>query len=777
MPDPTTPNTVFRNSNPLDFDFYNEANQQVLYIQDDGSAQRMFLEIHNTSQWEINIPTTSAAATDVTNYHFALRFRHGTLREQSEPKLASLAINSALLSAGEVTCSISKPQIQNDTVSFNIANVGKNDLKLAPGARLKLALDGLAADGRGGARNARVELRYQKLSYANDPSPISGGRVHHLSIVNHQGQKNIPLHVSVIGSNTILNDGATPSEQCLRITNVLSDAAIGLVPSDDSASRFVLSFDVFNASEMNDWALGNPDAVDKINPQVITSKRDANGKPVPDQNWKITRQDQGESPEWIIEPVNKNSLAAGESVLLLLSNIISSLPTGAANVYLHYANIPGYWDGQFVVSLEKTALVQRDKFVGVGSTNDPAAKPDLFADVRFDVHGRANVWSGRNWAVPQNYMAPGSLTIGNLNSSFGGGTNYWTSNTAGLLLETQANTEIAVHNDGRRVASLLYYEGNDLNRLTIGRNMGGNWGPLSVLALYGNVGIGTSSPAPNRLAILQQLGSDDISQYQHNLQLEIRSGLGQYASKSIGIGLLDNGKGVLQVKEANIGYNDLLLNPVTGNVGIGTPTPGAKLHINGGADTALVIGDRGTSGSVGLQFLGSGHGHAGLRFDGNNLVVEDASSSYLPSSWCNPQSRLSFILRNGDFQMRAGYLSVNTGGGAGMSILCQHNPSNFIVKPLATGSNVTVLQNTAGGGLYVDPFLTTPDRIVIGDWVIQSRPENAFGQVTSGLYFSKGGRDILRLGNVQDMMQIHRISSQGRYFYCSDNGTTGWSGS
>jgi hypothetical protein len=279
--------------------------------------------------------------------------------------------------------------------------------------------------------------------------------MHHLS--TSMGPENIPLHVSLIGSNTI-STMETPNEQSLRITNVLSYAAMALVPSGDAASRFVLSFDVFNSSEMNDWALGNPDAVDKINPQVITSKRDANGKPVADQNWKITRQDQGESPEWIIEPVNKNSLAAGESVLLLLSNIISSLPTGATNVYLHYSNIPGYWDGQFIVSLEKTALVQRDKFVGVGSTNDPAAKPDLFADVRFDVHGRANVWSGRNYAVPQNYMAPGSLTIGNLNSSFGGSTNNWTSNTAGLLLETAANTEIAVHNNARRVASLLYGE-------------------------------------------------------------------------------------------------------------------------------------------------------------------------------------------------------------------------------------------------------------------------------------------------------------------------------
>ena len=766
MPDPATPNTVFRNSNPLDFDFYNEANQQVLFIQDDDSAQRMYLEIHNTSQWEINIPTAGAAATDVTNYHFALRFRHGTLREQSEPKLASLAINSALLSAGEVTCSISKPQIQNDTVSFNIANVGKNDLKLAPGARLKLALDGLAADGRGGARNTRVELRYQKISYANDPSPISGGRMHHLSIVNHQGQKNIPLHVSVIGSNTILNDGATPNEQCLRITNVLSDGAIGLVPTGDAASRFVLSFDVFNSSEMNDWALGNPDAVDKINPQVITSKRDANGKPVSDQNWKITRQGQGESPEWIIEPVNKNSLAAGESVLLLLSNIISSMPIGAANVYLHYANIPGYWDGQFVVSLEKTALVQRDKFVGVGSTNDPAAKPDLFADVQFEVKGRANIWSGERYAVAQNYMAPGSLTIGNLKSSFGGSTNNWTTNTAGLLLETQANTEIAVHNNARRVASLLYYEGNDLNRLTIGRNMGGNWGPLSVVALYGNVGIGTNNPGPNRLAILQQLGSDNISQYQHNLQLEIRSGLGQDGTRSMGIGLLDNGKGVLQVKEANVGYNDLLLNPVAGNVGIGPLPPNCKLTIGAWEQAAYLNVKAASGGYELLMGADAGGGIVSvmtnhdlqLRAGGNSTKVTVKASGELCIGPLTPM----------------GQLTVDTGGGGKNSIWCEHHGSNFIVRPLSPGSNVTVLENSAGGGLYLNTFITTPSRIVIGDYVIECRHEGAWGQQTSGLYFSKGGRDLLRLGDIQDMMQIHTISDQGKYFYCNDQGNTGW---
>ena len=51
-----------------------------------------------------------------------------------------------------MTCSISKAQIQNDIVSFNIANVGKSDLKLAPIARLGRWMD---SPRPGGARNTR----------------------------------------------------------------------------------------------------------------------------------------------------------------------------------------------------------------------------------------------------------------------------------------------------------------------------------------------------------------------------------------------------------------------------------------------------------------------------------------------------------------------------------------------------------------------------------------------------------------------------------------------
>ena len=55
------------------------------------------------------------------------------------------------------------------------------------------------------------------------------------------------------------------------------------------------------------------------------------------------------------------------------------------------------------------------------------------------------------------------------------------------------------------------------------------------------------------------------------------------------VGVLDNGTGFIQGKEVNVGYHDLLLNPVSGNVGIGfSNAPWTTLHVNG---TQTLMGD------------------------------------------------------------------------------------------------------------------------------------------------------------------------------------------
>ena len=125
---------------------------------------------------------------------------------------------------------------------------------------------------------------------------------------------------------------------------------------------------------------------------------------------------------------------------------------------------------------------------GIGSKMSLSVEPG-----KVELIGQGAINDGNGFAVKNNYMASGSLTIGSINQSYGGGSN-WTTSTAGLLLETQTNTEIAVHDSGHRLASLMYYEGDSNNRLTVGRDMG--WGMIGSIILNGNVGLGAGASVP-----------------------------------------------------------------------------------------------------------------------------------------------------------------------------------------------------------------------------------------------------------------------------------------
>ena len=87
-------------------------------------------------------------------------------------------------------------------------------------------------------------------------------------------------------------------------------------------------------------------------------------------------------------------------------------------------------------------------------------------------NGAVGVEGASPYAITNNFMGRGSLTIGSVDQNFGGGTGGWTSTTAGLLFECLTHTEIAVHDAGQRVASLMYYLGDGTNRIYIGRDMG-----------------------------------------------------------------------------------------------------------------------------------------------------------------------------------------------------------------------------------------------------------------------------------------------------------------
>ncbi len=88
------------------------------------------------------------------------------------------------------------------------------------------------------------------------------------------------------------------------------------------------------------------------------------------------------------------------------------------------------------------------------------------------------------YAVGQGYMTSRTITLGDNNLNYGGGSG-WNTNTAALMFECADNTEMAVHDSGTRIASLMYFEGGSTNRITIGRNMG--WGAISQVKMNGNI--------------------------------------------------------------------------------------------------------------------------------------------------------------------------------------------------------------------------------------------------------------------------------------------------
>jgi hypothetical protein len=88
-------------------------------------------------------------------------------------------------------------------------------------------------------------------------------------------------------------------------------------------------------------------------------------------------------------------------------------------------------------------------------------------------------------------LNPGRLILGSTVLNYGGGANWNGGNAAGLLMACDNNIEIVVHDNGKRLASLMYYEGDTIIKIIIGRDMG--WGALSSVVVNGNVSIGTST--------------------------------------------------------------------------------------------------------------------------------------------------------------------------------------------------------------------------------------------------------------------------------------------
>ena len=560
MNEDLTAAAVFGKTHPLGFNLFDDDEQQVLYITDNQHGHNLHLEIHNTSRYSIILVQSNsigATASETDNY-FELRFRPGTLLAAALDKITldKVYLNENLLDKNQWSINFKKQTDGTVSIYFLAVDLQKVFI-LDPDSRLKFTLQNIQADGRGGARGTRVELKYRNLVYVDDQkTSINGTGIQHLSIVNQRGKKNIPLHAGFIGSNMILNNGESENEVILRITNADRENSIPLSRDNEALSKFIISFDVQGENENKEWALMKASEM-KAEVFVKFSNKD-DWKPLTEESGK-----QAESPEWIIKSKDLNQLNPGEFIQVKINNVKSSLSSGQTNLYVRYENIPGYWDGQFITTLEKSSLVQRDNLIGIG-TGSPAGR----LSISEDTGTVAGTSTGTLVIDHENEGGASSIVF---RSKVNRGSDY------GYIQYQDAAT---VGSGGESARLIVGIENDQDDHL--------------ILKPSGNVGIGAANPGA-KLTI--QTGETDSNSRAGGKALFVSCPMGEGKNMDGGIEFRhDNhsqGIGFGYNTIYATGYNDsqdlsiqskgdgsqICLNPSKGDVGIGTTMPLGKLHV------------------------------------------------------------------------------------------------------------------------------------------------------------------------------------------------------
>ena len=137
----------------------------------------------------------------------------------------------------------------------------------------------------------------------------------------------------------------------------------------DQQTKFTISFDVAtNDSGSMHWALVNKTDADAISCDIHD---------LFSNNWEKQFNKQGITPQWTFTCKTLLPVISFQEILRLnISKIKTTLLAGYANLYVHYENIPGYWDGHITVPIQKGPLVYRE-YPNVGSPNGVKNQPKV----------------------------------------------------------------------------------------------------------------------------------------------------------------------------------------------------------------------------------------------------------------------------------------------------------------------------------------------------------------------------------------------------------------
>ena len=338
----------------------------------------------------------------------------------------------------------------------------------------------------------------------------------------------------------------------------------------DQAAKFTISFDVTTTDDngSKNWALVDKTDADDIQIEIVRGQ----------ENWIFGgKEEQGITPRWNF--ICKQGLQLQDRTEILrfsISKLKTQLLSGYANLYVHYENIPGYWDGYISVPIHKGPLVYREKIsnnVKVGCVGIGTDKPQAKLHVK-----SANGVDGLK--VDGNTAIAGQLSVTKAIQPSAGN-----SENEGIMFPKDP------FGGSSDKAWIRYYRRGNSGENTVFEigtaNDAGDH--IALMPNKGGVGIGTTNPA-ERLQIADfSAQSDNYLKIGTAGRNQFRGGIKFRAHNDEHGFTIENddrrgnyGLNILRHDNDTTGRSALFINKRNGNVGVGTNNPGSnKLKVDG----------------------------------------------------------------------------------------------------------------------------------------------------------------------------------------------------